>query len=93
MAYEREERLPSAPHKLVLDERSRLTVSGVTKVDSFDEELAVIYTVKGNLIVRGQGLHLQQLSLEQGQVCVDGTVQSLTYEEPAAGSFFARLFG
>ena len=49
---------------------------------------------RGTLIVRGTGLHLQMLSLEGGQVSVDGRVDSLTYEEPVpAGGFFARLFG
>ena len=45
------------------------------------------------LIVRGTGLHLQMLSLEGGQVSVDGSVDSLSYEDPVpAGGFFARLF-
>ena len=94
MAYERDEKMLELPHKLTLDDRSRLTITGVTKVESIDEELAVVHTVKGNVVIRGQGLHLQQLSLEAGQVRVDGTVQSMTYEEPSvSGGFFARLFG
>ena len=94
MAYEHDEKMLELPHKLTLDNRDRMTVSGVTKVESFDEELAVIHTVKGNLVIRGQGLHLQQLSLESGQVRVDGMVQSMIYEEPSvSGGCFARLFG
>ena len=89
-----EEKLLQVPHKLALDERKRLTVSGVTKVESFDEELVVVHTVKGTLVIRGQELHLQQLSLEAGQVRVDGTIHAMTYEEQTAnGGFFARLFG
>ena len=54
----------------------------------------MLVTTRGTLIVRGTGLHLQMLSLEGGQVSVDGRVDSLTYEEPVpAGGFFARLFG
>ena len=82
------------PHKLTLDARSRLTMTGVTEVESFDEGTVVLVTTRGTLIVRGSGLHLQMLSLEGGQVSVDGKVDSLTYEEPIpAGGFFARLFG
>ena len=46
-------------------------------------------------MIRGSGLHLQLLSLDGGQVHVDGTVDSMTYEDNAreAGSFFSRLFG
>lgn len=94
MAYGQEEKLQTDPHKLTLDSRSKLTMTGVTEVESFDEAAVVLHTSKGVLVVRGSGLHLQQLSLDGGQVLVDGTVDSLTYEESGpAGGFFARLFG
>jgi len=92
MAYEHEEKRLSIPHKLTLDGRKYLCVSGVKEVESFDEELVVLHTVQGTLIVRGQGLQMQQLDLESGQVRVEGTVDSLSYEDTAAGGFFARLF-
>lgn len=89
-----EERALVNPHKLSLDDRKRLTMTGVTDVESFDEEMVVLHTSHGTLVVRGSGLHLQLLSLDGGQVHIDGTVQSLTYEEQvASGGFFARLFG
>ena len=94
MAYEHEEKLLDTPHRLTLDNRTHLTMSGVTKVESFDEELVVVHTVKGTLVIRGQELHLQQLSLEAGQVRVDGTIHAMTYEDPAvSGGFLSRLFG
>lgn len=94
MAYEYEEKALEHPHKLTLDSRSRLTMTGVTEVESFDEEMVVLHTTRGTLVVRGNGLHLQMLSLDGGQVHVDGTVESLTYEDNApVGGFFSRLFG
>ena len=95
MAYEYEEKALANPHKLTLDSRSRLIMTGVTEVESFDEAMVVLHTTRGTLVVRGDGLHLQLLSLDGGQVHVDGTVDSMTYEDNAreAGSFFARLFG
>ena len=83
------------PHKLVLDNRKRLTLTGVTEVESFDEELVVLHTNLGTLVVRGRGLQLQLLSLDGGQVHVDGTVEQLTYEDesPHGTGFLARLFG
>lgn len=95
MAYAMEEKALEQPHKLTLDERKRLTMTGVTDVESFDEEMVVLHTVKGTVVVRGSQLHLQMLSLEGGQVHVDGTVDSLTYEDstPGGSSFFSRLFG
>lgn len=86
------EKLQELPHSITLDSRSRLTATGVTEVESFDEQLAVVHTAKGVLVIRGNGLHLKELG--SGQVRVDGTVDSLSYEDGAvAGGFFSRLFG
>ena len=95
MAYEYEEKALELPHKVTLDGRSRLNMTGITEVESFDEGMVVLHTTRGTLVVRGQGLHLQLLSLDGGQVHVDGTVDSLTYEDTArdAGGFLTRLFG
>ena len=82
------------PHKLQLSERKSLTMTGVTEVVSFDETCVVLQTSLGLLIVQGQQLSLKNLSLDGGQVAVDGTVDSISYEDEApAGGFFARLFG
>ncbi len=95
MAYEQEQKALEQPHKLTLDNRSRLTMTGVRDVESFDEELVVLHTSKGTLLIRGENLQLQLLSLEGGQVHVDGRVTSLTYEDdaPKGAGLLARLFG
>ena len=81
------------PHRLTLDARSRLSMTGVLEVESFDEESVVLHTTKGVLVIRGQQLHLQTLSIDGGQVAVDGTVDALVYEETQKqGGFFSRLF-
>ena len=82
-----EERLP---HKLTLTERRQLTMTGVTEVVSFDETQVVLETGLGTLVIQGQELHLKTLSAEGGQVCVDGRISSLIYEEPRQ-SFWGRL--
>ena len=87
------QRLSGAGQKLSLEGRERLTVTGVTDVDRFDEAAVVLQTTQGTLIVRGEGLHMQTLSLEGGEVSIDGTVDSLTYEDASPAGFFARLFG
>lgn len=80
------------PHKLQLSERQKLTMTGVTEVVSFDENAVVLQTSLGTLLIQGQGLQLKTLSLDGGQVAVDGTVTSLTYEEPRQDGLFRRLF-
>lgn len=82
------------PHKLQLNERRQLTMTGVTEVVSFEDSAVVLQTSLGTLIVQGRELQLKTLSLEGGQVSVDGTVSSLVYEEPrASGGWRRRLFG
>lgn len=89
MANER----PDMPHELRLENRARLNVTGVREVESFDENAVVLHTAKGVLVIRGQSLHLQTLSIDGGQVAVDGTVDALVYEETQKqGGFFSRLF-
>ena len=82
------------PHKLTLDERRKLTMSGVTEVISFDENTVVLRTGMCLLTVHGSQLQLQQMSLDGGQLAVEGTVSALVYEEPKpAGGMLRRLFG
>ena len=70
------------PHKLTLDERSKLTMTGVTEVVTFDDTLVVLHTTLGDLEIQGQDLKLRSLSPEGGQVMVDGRISALTYLEP-----------
>ena len=82
------------PHRLVLNERSALTVTGVREVTGFDEESVVANTDFGTLVVQGSGLKLKTLSPEDGQVTITGQVSALFYEDTRPSrSLFQRLFG
>ena len=82
------------PHKLTLNERSALTMTGVTEVVSFDDGAVVLHTDLGTLVIQGKELQLKTLSLDGGQVAVDGHITALIYEEPRpAGGLLRRLFG
>ena len=89
-----EEKSLELPHKLLLDSRSRLSMTGVVEVESFDEQTILLTTSRGPMTIRGRQLHLQQLSLSGGEVLIEGTVDALLYEDEApAGGLLARLFG
>jgi sporulation protein YabP len=80
------------PHKLTLNERKNLTMTGVTEVVSFDDTAVVLRTALGTLEIQGQQLQLKTLSIDGGQVAVDGHISSLYYEDPRpTGSFWRRL--
>lgn len=81
------------PHKLTLNERKNLTMNGVTEVVSVDDTVIVLKTGLGRLVIQGQQLQLKNLSLEGGQVAVDGKICALSYEEPRQGGALRRLFG
>ena len=82
------------PHKLTLDQRQTLTMTGVSEGVSFDDTAVVLRTQLGILRVHGKELKLQQLSPEGGQVAVSGTVTAMIYEQPRQqGSWLGRLFG
>ena len=82
------------PHSLTLCERKKLAMTGATEVVSFDESAVILRTSLGLLSVQGQELKLKTLSLEGGQVAVDGQISALIYEQPRpAGSLWQRLMG
>ena len=95
MAYD-DSRLPAeAAHHILLEGREQLTISGVEEVESFDENTIVMATVKGTLVVRGEDLHIEKLSLDGGDMKVEGSVDSLTYEDDrrGRGGLLSRLRG
>ena len=75
---EREEGLP---HKVTLEERKKLTVTGVREILHFEEELARLLTDRGLMTVHGQELKLKCLALEGGLVSVTGEIAAILYEQ------------
>ena len=93
MSYEESTRQAVPVHRLVLEQRGHMSISGVESVDSFDESEIVIQTSQGRLVIEGDDLHVGKLSLEAGEVTVYGLVISLKYEESVSGgSLWTRLF-
>ena len=74
-------------HKLTLNERRQLTMTGVTEVVSFDDTQVVLQTTLGTLVVQGQELQLKTLSQEGGQVAVHGQISAFAYEEVRPGGW------
>lgn len=84
-------------HRLVLSDRHTGSVTGVNDVVSFDENEIVLDTDMGLLTVRGKELHVKRLTLEKGELDLEGQVDSLNYSSNAAlkrsgDSFLNRLF-
>ncbi len=68
-------------------------MSGVEDVERFDENTIVLSTSRGAMVVAGENLHIEKLSLDGGDLKVDGDIDSVSYEEEnvARGGFLSRL--
>lgn len=84
-------------HRVSLMNRKTCNISGVSDVLSFDLGEVLLETDQGMLMIKGNDLHVSRLTLEKGEVDVDGRIDSLTYSENAgysakAESLLSRLF-
>ena len=87
------ENASKAPNVVMLENRSSLTVSGVNDVDSFDERSVVAYTDYGQLTVQGDNLNIKRLSVETGDLTIEGSVSALIYtENRPRENIFKRIF-
>ena len=86
------EAMMKKPHILTLDNRKLLTLSGVEDVSGFDEQTINVKLSDATLVVKGTGLHISKLSLESGDVVIDGLITSLQYLGASTGSLRSRLF-
>jgi len=80
-------------HTLSLEDRKRLSLTGVEDVDCFNEQIVVLRTPLGTLTVAGAGLNVSQLNLEAGRVEIDGEVDALEYSGgKRKGGLLGRMF-
>lgn len=79
---------------IILENRSRLSVSGVEEVSGFDESIVQMQTELGALTVHGSNLRVETLSVDSGDLLVVGDISDLSYADvPVRHGFWARLFG
>ena len=83
-------------HALTLENRARLTVTGVTRIVSCDELGATLQTPLGDLTIGGQGMQVSELSVRTGEVHISGQIEYLQYTEnqqskKQSGGLLARL--
>lgn len=80
-------------HSLSLENRERLTATGIRRVDFFSDELITAQTDLGQLNIKGEELHIESLNSDTGDMLVKGRVGAVSYTEASAAlSFFGRLF-
>jgi len=77
-------------YQLQLQNREMLQVNGVIEVESFDEKQVIAVSKLGPLVVKGNGLHITQLNLEEGQLMLEGAINSFEYVEDKQAKMRAK---
>lgn len=70
---------------IILENRKKLSISGVLDVLSFDDQIVILETDLGMLTVKGEDLRINKLSLDSTEVIIDGNINSLTYSQKQEG--------
>ncbi|MBR3836293.1 MAG: sporulation protein YabP [Clostridia bacterium] len=82
----------NAMHDLIVESRKKVTMTGIKDVESFDEETIVAQSECGEIALHGKGLKISRLSVESGDMAVEGEIDSVIYSEgKSAGSFWSRV--
>lgn len=81
-------------HSVHIDNRMRVSVTGVLDVASFNEQEVQLLTEAGPLNILGSGMHMNKLNLEDGQISIEGEVIAMDYapEEPERRGLFTKVF-
>ncbi|MBE6841281.1 MAG: sporulation protein YabP [Ruminococcus sp.] len=90
-----EENITGKSHNIIMENRKTLSISGVTDVDNFDEKEILLYTQSGELTVSGKNLHVNSMSVETGEMIIEGDIWALNYgdkDRKSPVSFIRKLF-
>lgn len=82
------------PHNIIMENRAKISISGVENAESYNESEVVLHTSKGILIVKGDMLNLSKLNIDSGEITINGHITLLEYVEPkkSGGSILGRIF-
>lgn len=94
---ERKQMTSTIIQNIILENREKLTISGVLDVLSFDDQVVIVETDLGLLTIKGENLRINKLSLDTTEVIVEGKISSLSYSERnldknSAGGFLGKIF-
>lgn len=88
---------PAKAHKIMMDNRRKAEITGVSDVISFDLNTILLETDYGMVTIKGSNLHVNRLSVEKGEIDIDGKIDGITYSElnsyaKKGESFISRMF-
>ena len=87
----------SGNHTVNIVKRSSINISGVKKIDNFNETEFILETIMGYMNIKGKGLEIIKLDTYQGDVAIKGKIDSIIYSDNVSKknkeeSIFSKLF-
>ena len=83
----------NTPHSITIQDREKLSVTGVEDIENFDERETVLYTALGKLMIRGRDMKMERLSVDDGALVIHGQIDAVEYSEMRGHSLLSKLFG
>ena len=80
---------------ILVENRSKVTITGVEQVESFNENTIVLITIKGGIIIKGEGLNVGKLNIDDGNIKIDGIINGITYSDKnlsQKGNIIGKIF-
>lgn len=90
-----EDKKNAIPQNLIMENREKLTLTGIIDIHSFDDELVLVETTKGILTIKGNDLKMNKLNLDNNELIVEGKIAALVYSEAELGKkggMFGKIF-
>ena len=73
-------------HNIIMEKREKLSISGVKDIGIYNEEIVELSTVMGELVVKGSNMHINKFNTDDGELKIEGNINSVAYEEEKMGS-------
>ncbi len=90
-----EDKKIQAMHNVIIENRAKLTLTGVKDIHSFDDELVLVETEMGILTIKGTDLKMNKLNLDNSELSIEGKIIALVYSESEIekkGKMFNKIF-
>lgn len=89
-----ENKIKSKNQNIIIEDRMRMTVSGVEQVENFNDNTIILITINGGMTIKGEGLNISKLNLDDGNVKIDGKINGVAYtaRDATSKNIMSKLF-
>lgn len=79
---------------IMVEDREKMTVTGVEQVESFNDNTIILTTVKGGMTIKGENLNIAKLNLDDGSVKIEGKINGVNYmgKEGTSKNLMGKIF-